>query len=806
MKVTISGSTDSAIIQETVANIDIVIPGIQGPPGPGVATGGTVGQILQKDSSTDYDTSWVDAPNSAVWGSITGTLSNQTDLQSALDAKVTKNTAITGATKTKITYDANGLVTSGTDAEIADISGLEEALDLLGVQAALTFVFSGTNSDISGYESMVSLSSYVPGALSTKAVVASTSPTLLEEFATNVGFPNITRIPIGTVEFHYETTKAAGSNNYYSFAELYKRSSGGVETLLFTSDNSTQVSVNTVQQITVMALNLTDITILSTDRLVVKIYAVMLSATATITLGWDDNTDARLQLPYLPVDATNFVPYEGATASINLGNIYKVTNVVDPTSAQDVTTKAYVDKSTASKTPLSITIGGAWLYEYLFFLATPRNTERSGVVTEYNGKWIESFSYTESSAPYSPRLTSISFDDLVGCRASCVFTSCVGLTSISFPILKAVVGALSFPSCSAITSFSAPNLVELGSFAFTGTSVSSLDLSSLTNCSGAFSPSTFTALTTLSLPSLVTVGGNFSPSTHAALTSISAPVLKDVGATFSPSTLNALTSMSFPSLERVQSFAPSTMTSITSMSFPVLAQTIGAFTLSNFTSLTSINFNSLAKTGQFTISAIAVSAISFPALTTVGSQLSVTGSISTNSVSFPALTSVASLSMTSGNFVTTVNLSALTTCTGAFAFGYSGVTSLSLPALTNISGAVTHTGATGLTSLSYPAMITYGSTFAATSLSSLTTVTFGTIGTLKSIAGASVSFSTCLLNQASVDGILALLVSLDGTNGTTLFGAGKTVTLNGGFNAAPSAAGLVNKATLQARGATVNTN
>ena len=40
----------------------------------------------------------------------------------ALANKVDKNTAITGATKTKVTYDAKGLVTSGTDATTADIA------------------------------------------------------------------------------------------------------------------------------------------------------------------------------------------------------------------------------------------------------------------------------------------------------------------------------------------------------------------------------------------------------------------------------------------------------------------------------------------------------------------------------------------------------------------------------------------------------------------------------------------------------------------------------------------------------------
>lgn len=63
------------------------------------------------------------------WGDIQGTLSYQTDLQSALDGKVDENSAITGATKTKITYDSKGLVTSGADAAISDISGLQTELD-----------------------------------------------------------------------------------------------------------------------------------------------------------------------------------------------------------------------------------------------------------------------------------------------------------------------------------------------------------------------------------------------------------------------------------------------------------------------------------------------------------------------------------------------------------------------------------------------------------------------------------------------------------------------------------------------------
>jgi hypothetical protein len=63
------------------------------------------------------------------WGDIEGVLSNQEDLQDALDLKVDENAPILGSTKTKITYDSKGLVTSGEDAGISDITGLQDALD-----------------------------------------------------------------------------------------------------------------------------------------------------------------------------------------------------------------------------------------------------------------------------------------------------------------------------------------------------------------------------------------------------------------------------------------------------------------------------------------------------------------------------------------------------------------------------------------------------------------------------------------------------------------------------------------------------
>ncbi len=106
-------------------------------------TGATNGQVLKYNGS--IWTAQTDL-NSGVWGSITGTLSSQTDLQTALDGKVDENAAITGATKTKITYDAKGLVTSGADATTADIADSSNKRYVTDAQLVVIGNTSGTNS------------------------------------------------------------------------------------------------------------------------------------------------------------------------------------------------------------------------------------------------------------------------------------------------------------------------------------------------------------------------------------------------------------------------------------------------------------------------------------------------------------------------------------------------------------------------------------------------------------------------------------------------------------------------------------
>lgn len=95
---------DDAII----ANVDVELmykgdkgdpgeKGDKGDPGAGIIAGGTTGQALVKKSNADYDTEWLSI-NSATWGNITGTLSNQIDLQTALTAKEDATNKVTTLT------------------------------------------------------------------------------------------------------------------------------------------------------------------------------------------------------------------------------------------------------------------------------------------------------------------------------------------------------------------------------------------------------------------------------------------------------------------------------------------------------------------------------------------------------------------------------------------------------------------------------------------------------------------------------------------------------------------------------------
>jgi hypothetical protein len=175
------------------------------------------------------------AISSAVaWGGVTGTLSNQTDLQTALDLKVDENAAITGATKTKITYDAKGLVTAGADATTADIADSTNKRYVTDAQLVVVGNTSGTNTGDNAVNSLYS------------GLAASKQDTLVSN--TNIKTINSTSV-LGSGNISVEPViTATTSADYYrgdkTFATLNK-SAVGLGNVDNTSDANKPVSTAT---------------------------------------------------------------------------------------------------------------------------------------------------------------------------------------------------------------------------------------------------------------------------------------------------------------------------------------------------------------------------------------------------------------------------------------------------------------------------------------------------------------------------------------------------------------------------------
>ena len=151
---------------------------------------------------------------------------------------------------------------------------------------------------------------------------------------------------------------------------------------------------------------------------------------------------------------------------------------------------------------------------------------------------------------------------------------------------------------------------------------------------------------------------------------------------------------------------------------------------------------------------------------------------------------------------TSAVIDALTNCAGPLIISSNAnLTSISLPKLQRIRGLNVASSTPLFTTINAPNLTFVGvHGWIVSTVSGYTTLP----ASIKEIVG-NVGFFN-VMTQAQVDAVLAKLVSLNGTGGTALYtGTDKVVTLNGPGSAAPSAAGLANKAILVGRGITVNT-
>lgn len=224
---------------------------------------------------------------------------------------VAPNTAITGATKMLITYDAGGLVTAGADAGLDNLSDtiitdpqLDQILKFNGANwvpgsipasagAGVAYYLALADSDITNYGDLETLPLAIAETnVSATLVLADgevqlTNGAALASFATTAGLPALTLLDSGTWVFTcwVKTDSAIGTQNI--LAKIYKRAAGGAETLLFTATSDALSTSTTQHDITIVQ---NDFVVLDTDRIVVKYFAINDSATpAAVTMYLQGN-------------------------------------------------------------------------------------------------------------------------------------------------------------------------------------------------------------------------------------------------------------------------------------------------------------------------------------------------------------------------------------------------------------------------------------------------------------------------------------------------------------------------------------
>lgn len=248
---------------------------------------------------------------------------------------------------------------------------------------------------------------------------------------------------------------------------------------------------------------------------------------------------------------------------------------------------------------------------------------------------------------------------------------------------------------------------------------------------------------------------------------------------------------------------PPSATQVTGITFPAGLHGVGSITfpVNSFPSLTSlVGVDLISVTNISASTGIPLSTVSMPKLVVCS------GSFQLN----PA----------SGGVISTLNFPSLKYVGGAssnFAIqGQTILTTISLPSLLSVHGTgspsvLTISGNSALTSVDLSSLEFVSSTIGGTPIAissnpSLTTVNIGNLKYLGIPTTSTISFVSNALSQASVDHILAVFAAMDGTSGKANFGTGKTLTLTGGTNATPSAAGLASKAIITGRGGNVTHN
>ena len=197
-----------------------------------------------------------------------------------------------------------------------------------GAQAGQLYYFHNDSSDIGGYESLRRIPAGGAEDDETVLVNSGSGEVLIDSYATELGDPGIEKIPAGIWSFHmYHYVDSSVGVTTFVY-KVYKRDSGGTETLLFTvtSDEVNDTSVTEYDKSYTIGA---DILLDLTDRIIVKIYAQSTSV----------------------VNRTAHFVYEGTSHASHIETTVNIMGVIGPAGPVGATG------------PTGVHSGRRWLYD-----------------------------------------------------------------------------------------------------------------------------------------------------------------------------------------------------------------------------------------------------------------------------------------------------------------------------------------------------------------------------------------------------------------------------------------------------------
>lgn len=217
------------------------------------------------------------------------------------------------------------MLTTGVNASDAaavrtnlEVYSKNESDDLAAQSTLRYYISEAADAVIAGYEQLKTSPITVQAS---ETLAVGTTQTLLDAWISPIGTPNITMLSSGIYEVESYISKSAGANITCTM-EFWTRNLAGVETFV-ASSAPTLFNVAAAVQPGFFRFSVASaITIVNTDRLVLKLYGIRAGApVSSLTLWYGGVTDAFFGIPISPrnfmrTDASNA---SAATALVNLG-------------------------------------------------------------------------------------------------------------------------------------------------------------------------------------------------------------------------------------------------------------------------------------------------------------------------------------------------------------------------------------------------------------------------------------------------------------------------------------------------------